>query len=201
MNIDSINTLQNYIPGLSDLVKRYTVSSMSDFVQQLYIDLEEAIQNTESNRHQVKEHFTEDYVTTLLLTHLKALKYEATHDTQVGGHCDIFIKNPMKGFQWIGEAKIWNGCQYVMGGWNQLCTRYSSGTAMDSHGGILIYVNQKNASGLLSDWKAHMKSSNIDSLVIKDCPKNPLRFDSVHSHTASGLPYNVRHFALVMYHP
>ncbi|MFM5241257.1 hypothetical protein ACLH0O_03100 [Aeromonas media] len=198
---DSISELQKYIPGLDDLIKRHTASSMSDFVEQLYIDLENAIQNTENNRHQVKGNFSEDYITTLLLAHLNALNYDATHDTQIGGHCDILIRNKIKGFQWIGEAKIWSGCKYIMGGWEQLCCRYSSGTYRDSHGGMLIYVNQKNASGLLSDWHGHMVKAGIDNLKITPNPNNPLRFDSTHNHVASGLSYNVRHFALVMYHP
>ena len=202
MNIgDSLSLLEQTIPGLSDVIKRHTVSSMDEFVEQLYVDLENAIQTAENNKQQFKGNFSEDYITTLLLAHLTALNYDATHDTQIGGHCDIFIKHRLKGFQWIGEAKIWKGCKYIMGGWQQLCNIYSRGTQRDNHGGILIYINQRNANKLFVDWKDHMESSDkIDDLNIEIDSKNPLRFNSTHTHLASGLPYNVRHFALVMYH-
>lgn len=201
MPTDSLALLMQTVPGVEALLLRHTASTTQQFVAQLYKDLDEIFENIISSRHLYQgDKFSEDLITIGIVNQLKVMKYDATHDTQHGGHCDILVRNRMKGFEWIGEAKLWKGPAYIKQGWDQLCSRYAPGTIQSNHGGILIYIDKPNALNLLTNWKTHIANAGVSGYEAQDIPSGSLYFDSMHDHESSGLKYNVRHFAIVMHH-
>src|SRR5262249_17512116 len=67
----------------------------------------------------------EDALTTDIITDLKALGFDASHDTDYGGHGDIVIE-ARDDFLWLGEAKIHRDYDWLMKGFLQLDTRYAN---------------------------------------------------------------------------
>ncbi len=185
-------------PEFGDMLERSHPENYDAFVSRLVKDIDQAITRLEQNRHHHQEH-SEDEITSYLIGKLQSQHYDAEHDTQHGGHCDILVKHNRKDYTWIGEAKIWKGKSYVLGGFNQLTTRYASGTPNHNHGGILIYCRLPNAKEKMNEWLSHL-TSETDSVITDELPNNGLRFSSQHTHQSSGLEYNIRHFVAVLNH-
>lgn len=198
-NIEYIQALVTVDADVKGLIERKTVSSQENFVETLYKDIDEAIRILEQDRHFYQgPEYHEDHITSCIITFLKGRCYDAEHDTQHGGHCDILVKSSVKSFEWIGEAKLWKGVQYIHGGFKQLTRRYATGTFNDSYGGVLVYVKQTNTKSKTDEWKAWIES-NLPTLGHSD-EANSLRFRTSHTHVSSGLPYNVRHMFVVLNH-
>ena len=194
-----IEYLAHIDPDIKGLIERKTATNNESFVLQLYKDIDQAIMALEQDRHfYQKVEFQEDHITAIIITFLKGRFYDAEHDTQHGGHCDILVKHASLKFEWIGEAKLWKGAKYIQGGFKQLTKRYATGTVNDSHGGILVYIKQPDAKNKLDTWETWI-DDNIDT-ISKENESNPLRFKTIHKHHASGLPYNVRHMFVVLNH-
>jgi len=198
-NLEDLFTLQKYDPDLNGFLNRKFADTKELFVEQLYKDIDDAIHNIENNKHMYQEaHWGEDELTAVLITFLKGRCYDAEHDTQHGGHVDILVKHQLGKFEWIGEAKLWNGPAYIYGGWIQLNERYGSGTIRDDHGGIILYIKIKNSATKLKDWKDHL----CENVAVAECTSedNPLRFKSITNHPATQLPYYVRHMGVSLFH-
>lgn len=188
-------------PFLRSYIKRKTASSYDDFVEQLYDDMADAIISLQQDRHLYqKKEFGEDSISMALLTHLKALNYEAEHDPQHGGHCDLLVKSSVIKSEWIGEAKLWKGEKYIEGGLDQLLTRYSTGVPSENKGAILVYVKQENTKSKLDRWSEHLKTVSSQKNIDLDSDVHPLRFDTTHQHPGSGLDYFVKHFFVMLNH-
>ncbi|EGQ9297305.1 hypothetical protein ACSTLJ_04760 [Vibrio parahaemolyticus] len=201
-NLEQIQYLLQNDPETRDFFERKTVSDYNSFVRVLNKDLKNAIQRMQHDRHQYQDlSFGEDALTSVLINSLQALNYDAEHDTQHGGHCDILVKHQSHQFEWIGEAKLWKGPAYIKGGLEQLLNRYATATSGESAGGMLVYVRQPNALSKLRDWHSEL-SGHPSTLSIADLPEIPreLQFDSVQTATASGLPYDVKHHFVSLYH-
>lgn len=139
----------------------------------------------------------EDRLTVDIVSILKAMGFQASHDTDVGGHCDVVIvgKND---FLWLGEAKIHKSYDWDFQGLQQLSTRYSTGLVGQDHGGLILYTWNKNSKEMMDKWAAHLVASKPD-LTIETCSRNPLVRNSVHDHPATGLPFYVRHTPVSLY--
>ncbi len=199
-SLEQIQVLSTFDPDLNGLLKRKFASNNQQFVDQLYIDIDDAIHVLENQKHMYQEaHWGEDELTSVIITFLKGRGYDAEHDTQHGGHTDILVKHQLGRFEWIGEAKLWNGPVYIWGGWNQLNTRYGSGTCRDNHGGIIIYVKIRKSGERLTSWKDHF-IGQVPGAVITPDSLNPLRFSSITEHPATSQPYYVRHMAVSLFH-
>ncbi|WP_188009241.1 hypothetical protein [Grimontia hollisae] len=195
--LEALAAIDSHFKGL---IARKTVTNYDEFVSQLNSDIESGISGLQHNRHQFQHpHWGEDPITCNLITHLNALGYDAEHDTQHGGHCDILVKNPLQRFEWIGEAKLWKGPDYIRGGLEQLLTRYASGTINENRGGVLVYVKQPNALKKLQTWKSVLTSLD-NTISVSDDQHNPLRMDSNHLHLGSGQNYSIRHFFVALNH-
>jgi hypothetical protein len=132
--------------------------------------------------------------------YLRGKGYHATHDEKIGGHCDLVVRQFDKPYMWLGEAKIYDGCTYLKQGFNQLCTRYSQGTPDTNNGGLLIYIRQPKVARILTEWQKRLTKCNLDDYSAQACPNRPnLAFFSTHCHESSGLPFTVRHMAIVLH--
>lgn len=150
-----------------------------------------------SKTRQHRQGRSEDGLTIDIVTELKALGFQASHDTQYGGHCDIVIE-AREGFLWIGEAKIHKSYDWLLKGFQQLDTRYSTGLPGQDAGGMIIYFFGQNLLGMMKKWNEHLANARPD-VQISTCTKNPLIMNSQHVHKNSGLPFRVRHTPINLY--
>ncbi len=140
---------------------------------------------------------SEDEITIDIVMSLKMMGFNATHDTQYGGHCDIAIETN-DGFLWIAEAKIHSGYDWLLSGFEQLDRRYSTGIAGQNAGEILIYCYQQNSIDVLKNWEKHLREKR-DDVTCKRCESEMQVFRSTHTHKSTGLPFHIRHKMVPMY--
>lgn len=158
--------------------------------------LDYAITRMVEGRQYMKE-LSEDELTIQLVNALNFMGIEASHDTAVGGHCDVVVR--MKGgFLWLGEAKIHNDYEYLFGGFQQLNTRYSTGLSGQDVGGIIIYNFGQRIDKVMAAWGA-LLLERVSDVVITQCAINKLAFESVHLHDGTGLPLRIRHVPVPLY--
>lgn len=134
---------------------------------------------------------SEDGLSIDLVHSLKALGFEASHDTTVGGHCDLVITGKW-GFLWLGEAKIHSSYSWLLKGFEQLDKRYATATAGQDHGAVVIYCYQSRVDRIMERWKEALTEARNDISIHPD-PDNDLGFISVHEHRRTGRDYTVRH--------
>jgi hypothetical protein len=190
--------LSRLIPSIGNFPQRLLAANYSDFVDVLYSDIDTAIVHLQENAHLTQKD-SEDRLSMDLLGKLHVLGYDATHDTGVRGHCDLTVRN--NGFTWLGEAKIHDSYDYLLEGFNQLCTRYSTGDHASAAGGVVIYIRQRAAASVMSKWKDHLKeNADVPTIAVAECAARPaLAFFSEHEHEVSGLPYKVRHMGVCLH--
>lgn len=152
----------------------------------------------ETYRHLKKKH-SEDQLTIEIVSNLKMLGLEADHDPQHGGHCDIVVKAPYR-FVWMAEAKKHSSYDWLDDGFQQLTTRYSTGTIGQDQGEVLIYCWNADAKAMLDNWRSKLGEKNQDIEVFDDPGGNPLAFWSRHKHVNSGLDFTTRHKVVALYH-
>jgi hypothetical protein len=156
-----------------------------------------ACNELEQNKHKKQLH-GEDALTIEVCTVLKALGFQAAHDDDVGGHCDIVVKGN-ESFLWLAEAKKHSDYAWLDKGFQQLATRYSTGVKGQDNGEVLIYCFSKNAAAMLKKWRQELEVRNADVKTTDTACGNPLLFCSTHQHSASGLDFHVRHKAVALY--
>jgi hypothetical protein len=142
----------------------------------------------------------EDQISSFISSGLRRSGMDADHDSSRSGHVDIIVKHRQTGFEWYAEAKIWNGVEYLNGGFDQLFTRYCSNNPNWEHGAILVYCKnmETTVSTAMSKWKDKLNNSTI-----VDCPLDAKSsFISSHEKVATGTPYHIRHtFMSLHYDP
>ena len=132
-----------------------------------------------TNRHLNKDH-SEDALTIQIVGQLQIAGLWASHDTQVGGHCDIVVIGPDH-FLWLAEAKIYGSYEKLRAGFLQLSTRYATGGYGQNHGELIIYCRSPNALGTLEKWMDFV------------CETPEVRVEIVEKHTTDLLWFRTRH--------
>lgn len=168
--------------------------------------LDKAVKKFESQTNKMKYEFGEDALTLYLMALLEdeTLGLIAYHEVNERGHCDITIT--FGEFIWHGEAKRhMGGYAYLFKGYGQLTERYSTGTEIAKSGGLIIYTENSNCLQMMNAWESHVKKCAPRIHVnkgfsITHCPKNQLVLISNHTHTVSGLDYEVIHYPINFYH-
>jgi hypothetical protein len=147
---------------------------------------------------ELREDDGEDRLSIELISILRAMNYDAEHEPKIGGHCDITVRG-QQNFLWIGEAKIHKDYDYLYKGFQQLTTRYSTGDVGQNCGGLIVYIRNKDAKSVVANWRTHLENQKLDEYIHHDCAKRPeLNFYSAHKHDRSGLPFHVRHIAVLL---
>lgn len=183
-------------PKLRSSVERELVDSYEGFISVLYKELDDVIQTLQANP-ELRQNDQEDRLTIDIVNLLNQAGYDASHETKSGGHVDITVK--FRGMFWFGEAKIHSTYDHLLEGFKQLCTRYTRGDINQDHGGVLLYIKQKNAKSVMDRWKEHLSEQNYPDYESSPCATRPLSFFSKHTHDVSGLPFNVRHMPVMLY--
>ncbi|MFD1791492.1 hypothetical protein ACFSE0_07555 [Ochrobactrum teleogrylli] len=148
-----------------------------------------ALQLTE-NAH-LNQELGEDKITIDIVNMLKSLNFDAAHDTQIGGHCDIVVR-AKNDFLWIGEAKVHSNYNWLHKGMAQLSTRYSTGVQGQDCGEILVYTYAPRLDKILAEWRDRVAES-VEEISIEDLDRDRLIFRTTHPHVRTGRPFRVRH--------
>ena len=183
-------------PLIANICSRRLVNTYDRFIEILYEDIDEIIQDIQENP-ELRKDDGEDRLTIEILTNLNRLGYTVTHGTKIGGHTDLLVK--YRAYKWIGEAKIHDGNAYLWGGFMQLTERYSIGDDYQKDGGILIYLKKSDADKVMKSWKNYLDAQNLEDYEYHPCSKNSLYFFSKYKHTKSGLLFTVRHMIVLLY--
>lgn len=140
---------------------------------------------------------SEDGLTIDVISILKSLVFNVSHDTTVGGHCDIVIQEKFD-FLWLGEAKIHKSYDWLLQGFNQLDTRYATATTNQNHGGLIIYCYNMRSDQVMEKWAAFLAENRTDVTVTKDTSDKSIIY-SKHIHKRTGNEYTVRHKIISLY--
>ncbi|WP_276641346.1 hypothetical protein [Siccibacter turicensis] len=177
-------------------LRRLKCNSYDSFIEMLYIDLEAVIKLLEQAAA-LRQNDGEDRLSSEIINILFGFGYQSSHDSFINGHSDIVVM--YKKYTWIGEAKIHKDYNYLLEGFKQLCTRYSSGSEDDNQGALIFYVKGNNALDVVKKWKTHLQKEKFEDLTFSDCTsRKSLSFFSTHKHDKSGLDYKVRHLAIIL---
>jgi len=193
--LDNLKTIGKIYPSFGDFLDRTLADNYDDFVKVLYKDIDNIIFSIEENPEHVQDD-SEDRLTIEIRRSLKHMGYSATHDEKCGGHTDLLVRKGT--FVWIGEAKIHKDYAWLLKGFQQLCTRYSTGDSNQRNGGIIIYIFVENAKSVMDKWKEHLSNQDIPEFKTDICNKREISFISTHCHTRSGLPFIVRHMPVIL---
>ncbi|TAM51363.1 MAG: hypothetical protein EPN57_19175 [Paraburkholderia sp.] len=200
LTVAQLESLDDISPELALVGRRLLAASRGydEWANVLELDLLECVKMLEEDP-QVRKKDGEDRLTAELITMLRSRSYDASHDEKVGGHSDIVVRHA-KGFLWLGEAKIHKDYDYLMRGFNQLCTRYSRGTPDADRGALIIYARVKNAAAVVAEWRARLTSAGVARLRQEDCKlRAEIGFRTTHEHESSGRDYKVWHVGVVLH--
>lgn len=199
LSLSQLKELQDNIPELRNFPERILTKTYEEFVSVLYKDIDAIVADIEENPELRKDH-SEDSLTIEIKGNLKHMGYNASHDTKIGGHADLVVKKEKQNWLWIGEAKIHKSYDYLFQGFQQLTTRYSTGSYNNCEGGMLIYIRNINIEQIMKKWEEHLKGKDeIAEIETSQCPVNPLSFYSTHHHQRTNLPFKVRHMPFNLY--
>lgn len=144
----------------------------------------------------------EEALNKLIVNKLSENCFEASAETDSGGHVDIYVKK--NGWVWCGEAKIFdNGSHnYLAKGIRQLLHRYAGS---DRHGGLIIYLKDGVLLEIKNEWRKKIKENKYKNMcfksILEDKPSS-LWFCSLHTHPTIGSEYEIRHiFITLKYEP
>lgn len=156
-----------------------------------------AVEKLEKNKPQFGA-LGEDALTAVLAFGLELLGFSADHDNYRNGHCDLVVKDGR--YEWYGEAKLDKGPGYVMEGFRQLCDRYPSGGPKSKRGGLIIYTKKRNKVRILDVWIKRIQKDYEQPIELQSMCLDTLTARTQHEHSASGLPFTVRHIPVSFYH-
>ena len=148
---------------------------------------------------ELRQEREEDEITIEIISMLRIHPLNVAHEAKVGGHADIVVRGK-ENWLWIAEAKKHtNNYSWIFQGFQQLSTRYSTGTQAQSRGALLIYTYQANTLRMMQRWKEHLKDGEPDVTI---CPRregNLIDFVSRLPHERTGLAFSVTHTALSLF--
>jgi len=197
-SLQTLKILANSSPSAKIFYDDLLCNSYDDFVRCVYNNLEDCISIIEEDA-KVRAKDGEDRLSTEIITFFKGRGYLASRDEMIkGGHTDLVLKK--NNFKWLGEAKIHKGYDYLVKGFQQLCTRYSSGTESCSQGALIIYIRTQDAKSVIDKWKEKIEGESLPEFSSEECEiRKKLSFYTTHKHVSSGLPYKVKHIAVVLH--
>lgn len=159
--------------------------------------LDNCYRHITDNRH-LNGSQSEDELSVQIVGMLEMAGLQASHDTQVGGHCDVLVR-AKNGFQWIGEAKIHGAYDWIDDGFLQLTKRYGLAEEGRDHGEIIIYHRGRNSAIVLTNWKTKLLSKRPEVTQVEDRIDGALYFRTVHVCKASGCNFYTRHKIIPLY--
>ena len=149
------------------------------------------------NRH-VHQGKSEDALTIDIVSHLKTMGIQASHDTQYGGHCDVVVEGRDE-FLWLAEAKKHGGYEWLLSGFEQLDRRYSTGLPGQESGEMLIYCFNARLDNVMDEYQSRLEKARSD-VTFEEAEQGALVRRSSHVHEGTGRPFKVRHKGIPLFH-
>ena len=204
MSLESITLeqLKALKPEARRAIDRFFINSYDEFVAQVSLVVEKLLFEWQQ-QPQIYRDLSEDVLTTMLITHLRTLEFNAHKDAETGGHVDIRVDYPGQDFLWLAEAKLDHNQEHVHEGYLQLTTRYATGLPNQSCGAVIIY-NAKNAvTPFLTEVKKNLCKKVDKNIEFISYPKFPnqsfyINVPLVRLGSNSSL-YNIRYFSVSLY--
>ena len=144
---------------------------------------------------------SENSLTEQVVGYLRCMGFTTDFDGTVGGHCDIIVKFGTL-YQWLCEAKIYTSYKWLLKGYLQLVTRYSTGQENEDRGGMLIYFKTKDLPGTMTKWAttlAAYKGKSRKDITTKTATPPACAISSVQKHKRSDRNYLVKHFPVALH--
>ncbi|MGO7864967.1 hypothetical protein ELI36_19110 [Rhizobium ruizarguesonis] len=148
------------------------------------------------NRH-VQQDKSEDALTIDIVSHLRTMGFQASHDTQYGGHCDVVVEARDE-FLWIAEAKKHTSYDWLLGGFEQLDRRYSTGLSGQDSGEMIIYCFGARLDKVMAEYQIRLTERRPD-VAFEVAGDNAIVLRSTHAHENTGRPFRVRHKGIPLY--
>lgn len=140
----------------------------------------------------------EDQLTFALSSVLTGLGFSVSFSKNVGGNCDLIIEGP-NDYIWIAEAKIFSSYSKLLGGFRQLCDRYSTGLRTHSKGALIIYMFGEKVKSMMSEWSNYLIETR-KGIVIDMIDEDNLTFRSTEPHRATEIEIQTKHIAVPLLH-
>lgn len=203
LTVDAIDELKARAPTTASriTIEWMSASSHEEKFKLLRTALDHCYGELVNNKHLNREgKVSEDQLSVQICQMLGCMGIVASHDTQVGGHVDILVRD-RDGFLWIGEAKIDHGPSYVAGGFDQLSTRYGTSGEGRNQGEMIVYSWKRNIAKRLKDWLEHLEGlEGVQGLEVEVAIEDPKwHFTTKHTCPASGHLFHVRHVFVPLY--
>ena len=184
-----------------DFFERSYPSSYASFVKTVHECMDKAVAEVQ-RAAQYLYGADEDTITTFIVSNLRGQQLDAEHDSDAGGHVDVFIQDADKQFVWIAEAKIDLNDKWVQGSIPQLMDRYADGTTNADKGGILIYIKNDGAADYMAKWRTYIatKYGSKPGYSDWDCPtRHPYAFHSECEYSKTFKPFQLRHIGVSLF--
>lgn len=175
-----------------------TLNDTEEYSQSFVKLIEKAIDHIAqdfSRTPKERQNRSEDALTVDVVSSLVCLGFNASHDTYIGGHCDIVIKGNYN-FLWLAEAKIYRSSYWLMQGFKQLVTRYMTANKNQDSGGLIIYCYKPQSNCKIKNWASYLKRKNnglwkyIDIKINKN---DKSYIHSEHTHNKTGNKCRIYH--------
>lgn len=169
----------------------------AEFVEVVQRGIAWTCADMERNPELLMDH-SEDQLSIRVVSGLRHLGFDAEFEAKTGGHCDITVQY-VHDYVWLGEAKILTDNGWLWKGFQQLTTRYSTGTYTGNEGGMLIYCKKPRTADLMNTWATRIQQEIAEATFE---PRSDLAVGAFLSTTTSertGLPFNVVHFPVSLW--
>lgn len=186
------------------------VHNYSDFLDLLYRKIDEIVSSMQKSRPSFS-----DQGEVAITNHIKdclvaACGFNATVK-EINGATDLTVEWYGEKWIWIGEAKLDNGYAYVLDGFKQLTTRYTTAEEYEREGGVLIYCRDHPIGDFVEKMRgnienpAYMAKRNLTHHDIKtvDCTRRPdfsFFTDSKLPQIGGSIRYRARFIHVGLYH-
>lgn len=147
-----VELLRRKAPAYLDLLTAETDNAFATALETL---IEMAVAHLESNKELFKT-LDEEGLSAVLAGTINTFGVNVSRETHSNGHVDLTIDipycSPLR--RSLGEAKIYNGPEYHVGGLEQLLNRYTTGR--EGRGFVICYVRKKDIAGLVRKLRDKM---------------------------------------------
>ena len=158
----SLDELRKLVPCL---VKKWEAATPEDLVRAIECAIDSAAMQINDDRKDL-QNISEDALTSHIRSHLNGMGFPATHDTGSGGHPDLVVKYGAH-FQWVAEAKIYRGNEWLLQGFDQLYQRYISGIDGRRHGELIVFCYREKVDEVLENWIQRLREARKSVAVEK----------------------------------
>ncbi|MDP2308608.1 MAG: pentapeptide repeat-containing protein [Pseudomonadota bacterium] len=176
-------------------------STPSEWIVDLRRDVGRALEQLEATRHR-QQGCDEALLRTTVHIYLLGRGYDATAETERGGHTDLLVQERDLGLTWIAECKVYTDLGKLLEGLHQLHTRYATGSEVEL--ALVVFCFEPDAVSVARRWRERLNEERPCGMSGEplDDDYSPLSFFTRHTHEGSGREILTHHrFAALYWKP